>query len=233
MRLALRFIVLAWVLASCVPARAAVASDARAHDAVVAAIAAAVRQRVGDDAEVIVDSVEIFIPAASAPAARIDAAPDPAARLGGVVRFALMVDGARTGHAEAQVHVVVEQARATRLVARGATIGAGDAEDVRGEIVDGPLHRRPRAGELAGGRALRDLPAGVVIPAQAVLAAPAVRTGQTITVMARAFGIEARATMVAAESGNPGSVIRVVNRATRKVLRARVVSSEVVEIIHD
>jgi hypothetical protein len=39
--------------------------------------------------------------------------------------------------------------------------------------------------------------------------------------------------MVAADSGNPGSIIRVVNRDTRRALRARIISNEIVEIIHD
>jgi flagella basal body P-ring formation protein FlgA len=211
------------------PTSAAAAPDPCVHDAIVTAV----RARVGDSADVIVDSLAVFSPAGIAADARIDAAPDPAARLGGRVRFLLTVNGSRTAHAEAVIKVSVEQARAARDIARGATIGDGDVEDVRIEITSGPLHRRPRAADLAGGRALRDLAQGTVVPAQAVAVAPAVRTGQTVTAISRAFGIEAAATMVAAQSGNPGSVIRVVNRATRKALRARVVSPEVVEIVHD
>jgi len=198
-----------------------------------AAIEAAVGQRMGAGTEVIVDSVEIFIPSGAAPAARIAASPDPAALLGGSVRFILTVDGIRSGHADAVLHVTVEHARAARFVARGTALEAGDVEDVRDEITSGPLRPWPQAASLAGGRALRDLAVGAAIPAQAVSVPPAVRTGQLVTAVARVSGIEASAPMVAAESGNPGSVIRVVNRVSRKALRARIVSPEIVEIIHD
>ena len=77
----MRLIVLASACASS-PAPAAAAPDLRVHDAIVTAV----RARVGDDADVIVDSLEIYSPAGIAEDARIDAAPDPAARLGGLVR---------------------------------------------------------------------------------------------------------------------------------------------------
>ena len=198
-----------------------------------AAIDAAVCQRMGAGAEVIVESLRIFIPNGTSASARISAAPDPAALLGGSVRFVLTVDGIRSGHADAVLHVTVSHARAARSVSRGAALEAADLEDVREEITSGPLRAWPQTAAITGARALRDLAAGAAIPAQAVSVPAAVRTGQTVTAVARVSGIEASAPMVAAESGNPGAVIRVVNRASRKALRARIVSSEIVEIIHD
>jgi flagella basal body P-ring formation protein FlgA len=230
-RLTPRLIVLSIVLAGAVPAGAAAraAADVRVNDAIVAAV----RERLGADAEVVVDSLEIFTPAGTAPDARVDAMLDPAARLGDIVRFTLTVNGARTGHADARLRVVVEHARAVRFVPRGALLAAGDVEDVTDELVNGPLRHLPRASDVAGGRALRDLAAGVAIAESSIAMLPVVRSGQTVTAISHAFGIEAAATMVAAESGNAGAVIRVVNRTTRKALRARIVSAEVVEIIHD
>jgi flagella basal body P-ring formation protein FlgA len=214
------------LLAGALPVAADAAADAR----VSAAIVAAVRQRVGADAEVIVETLEI---ATAGEIATVDAVPDPAARFGGVVRFTLTSQGRRAGHADARLHVVALQARAPRFVPRGATLGDDDVVDVRGEIADGPLRALPRAAELRGCRVLRDVQGGAAIAANAVIARLAVRTGQTVTAVTRAFGIEASASMVAAGSGNPGSIIRVVNRETRRALRARIVSAEVVEIIHD
>jgi len=46
-------------------------------------------------------------------------------------------------------------------------------------------------------------------------------------------GIEAEARMVAADNGDKGSVIRVVNPESRRSIRARVVAAGVVEVIHD
>src|ERR1041385_6726493 len=91
----IRFIVLAslWTM----PGAAAAADDSRVQDAIVRAV----RARVGEGAEVVVDSLALFSSAAIAADARIEATPDPAARLGGVVRFMLTVNGARTARAEA------------------------------------------------------------------------------------------------------------------------------------
>jgi len=214
------------LLAGAWPAAADGAIDAR----VTAAVVAAVRQRVGADADVIVDALEIF---SAGEMTTVDAVPDQAARFGGVVRFSLTVQGRRAGHADARLRIVARYARAPRFVPRGATLGDDDVEDVRGEIGDGPLRALPRASELRGCRVLRDVQAGAAIAATAVIAKIAVRTGQTVTAVTKAFGIEASASMVAADSGNPGSIIRVVNRETRRALRARIVSAEVVEIIHD
>jgi flagella basal body P-ring formation protein FlgA len=214
------------LLAGAWPAAADATTDAR----VSAAIVAAVRQRVGADTDVIVETLEIV---SAGELATVDAVPDPAARFGGVVRFALTSQGRRAGHADARLHVVAFQARAPRFVPRGATLGDDDVADVRGDITDGPLRALPRAAELRGCRVLRDIQAGAAIAAGGVIAKVAVRTGQTVTAVTKAFGIEASASMVAADSGNPGSIIRVVNRGSRRALRARVVSAEIVEIIHD
>jgi flagella basal body P-ring formation protein FlgA len=206
------------------------AADTTVEQRVSAAVVAAVRQRMGPDTEVIVDSLEILT---AGDIAAVDATPDPNARLGGTVRFTLTVQGRRAGHADVQLHVVTTRARASRFVARGATLGAGDVDDVRDEISEGPLRPQPTASALIGGRVVRDIQAGAAVASSSVLARLAVRTGQTVTAVTRAFGVEASASMVAADSGNPGSIIRVVNRETRRALRARIVSTEVVEIIHD
>jgi flagella basal body P-ring formation protein FlgA len=229
MRFALLLLVLPSVLQASTPAVAADSADPR----MAAAIVESVRQRVGAGSDVIVESLEIFIPSGVGDDARVSASPDPAARAGGPIRFTVSVDGVRSGHAEARLHIIAEQARLVRDVPRGATIAAADVEAVREEIAEGALRPRLRAAELVGSRALRDLAAGRLVPATAVVVPPTVRTGQTVTAVSRVAGIEAAATMVAAESGGAGAVIRVVNRATRKALRARIVSAEVVEIIHD
>jgi len=206
------------------------AADTTLEQRVSAAVVAAVRQKMGADAEVIVEALEIF---SAGDVATVDAVPDPNARLGGVLRFALTAQGRRVGHADARLRVAVLHARSTRFMPRGATLGDGDVVDGRDEIVDGPLRPQPTASGVNGCRVLRDIQAGAAIAAASVMAKLAVRTGQTVTAVSRAFGIEASASMVAADSGNPGSIIRVVNRETRRALRARIVSNEVVEIIHD
>jgi len=206
------------------------AAETTLEERVSAAVVAAVRQKMGADAEVIVETLEIF---SAGDVSTIDAVPDPNARLGGVLRFALTAQGRRAGHADARLHVVALHARAARFMARGATLGDSDIVDRRDEIVEGPLRLPLSASAVSGCRVLRDIQAGAPITAASVMAKLAVRTGQTVTAVSRAFGIEVSASMVAADSGNPGSVIRVVNRDTRRALRARIISTGIVEIIHD
>jgi flagella basal body P-ring formation protein FlgA len=126
---------------------------------------------------------------------------------------------------------VALHARAARFMPRGATLGDGDIVDRRDEIVEGPLRVPPSASAVSGCRVLRDIQAGAAVTAASVMAKLAVRTGQTVTAVSRASGIEVSASMVAADSGNPGSIIRVVNRDTRRALRARIISTGIVEII--
>jgi flagella basal body P-ring formation protein FlgA len=58
-----------------------------------------------------------------------------------------------------------------------------------------------------------------------------VRTGQEVLAISTITGVTASAHMVAAESGDAGSVIRVVNQQSRRALKARIVSSGLVEIL--
>jgi flagella basal body P-ring formation protein FlgA len=62
---------------------------------------------------------------------------------------------------------------------------------------------------------------------------PLVRAGQEVLGIARVGGIEAEARLVAADNGEVGSVIRVVNPQSRRPLKARVIRAGVVEVIHD
>jgi flagella basal body P-ring formation protein FlgA len=206
------------------------AAETTLEERVSAAVVAAVRQKMGADADVIVETLDI---ASAGDASTIDAVPEPNARLGGVVRFALTAQGRRIGHADARLHVMAVHARAVRFMPRGATLGDSDIVDRRDEISEGPLRARLTTSGVSGCRVLRDIQAGAAITAASVMAKLAVRTGQTVTAVSRGAGIEVSASMVAADSGNPGSIIRVVNRDTRRALRARIISTEIVEIIHD
>lgn len=201
-------------------------SEQITHDALVDAV----RHRLGGDVEVVLDNLVIHTPIA---AEAIEAVPEPDARLGSVIRFTLQaVDGSGpTGAASARVTAVAPHVHAVRAVERGSELSAGDVTSISHLITSGPLRALPRLVTAVGSKALRALAAGACISRTSIAPVPAVRTGQDVTAVATIDGVEARAVMVAAGNGDAGSVIRVVNRQSRRALKARVVSPGIVEII--
>ncbi len=202
------------------------------EDRVREAITAAVRARMGHGADVIVDSVTIE---SSIEAAAIQAVPEPGSKLGHVMRFTLRSGDmrARTGSATALVRVSVEHAHTTRALDRGAVIAAGDVIASAHDLAGLALRPLPTLRDAAHARTLRPLAADACITASTVAALPAVRGGHDVVAVARIDGVEARTIVTASQSGEPGSIIRVVNRQSQRPLKARVVSAGLVEIIHD
>jgi flagella basal body P-ring formation protein FlgA len=214
------------------PATPATVSD----DQVRAAIAAAVRQRMGADAEVAVDNLVVQVAPGSA---IVEAVPEPGARLDGDIRFILRWPGTgrsgarviRAGAAVARIRVTAAHAHTATLAARGVELGADDVVEARHAISTGPLRPWPTMADVVGGKTLRDLPPDACIMRNAITARPDVRTGEDVLAVSKIDGVEASAQMVAAESGDTGSVIRVVNHQSRRSLKARIVSPGLVEIL--
>lgn len=214
-------------------------SGAQAPDAdamVREAIIEALRSRMGTDAEVVIERLRL---PDGWPHGAVQARPDPGARLGRPMRFALGAAPDRTGAAvawsgvaEADVHVQVPHLHTRRAVPRGATITEADVALVR-HAVDGALRAWPAADAIGRSRALRDVgPDTCLVPASLAMA-PLVRAGQEVQATARVGVIVAQARLVAADRGEIGSVIRVVNPRSRRTLKARVVGAGMVEVIHD
>ena len=232
------FAALGLVLLSVTPV---VVSCENSDSAVRTAIADAVKARVGADADVVVSRVQIFAREGDAcsRASACQVTPDPSARLGHTIRFALSAirrDGAvtrfeRIGAAEADISVTAAVVRATAVIRRGDLIPAAALESVPLPLADMPLRRMPAAAELAGAKALRDIAPGEPLMAGMVLVTPAVKTGQHVTAFSRVGSVEVSATLLAAESGVSGDIIRLVNPDSRRAMRARIVSSNRVEII--
>jgi len=211
--------------------------------AVHAAIVEAIKARVGGDAEVIVDRVQTFTNNRDVcrTSAVCHVTPDPSARLGGTIRFTLSAvkrDGAvvrfeRVGAVEAAVTVTAPVARASAAIRRGELLSAANVESVQQPLTGMPLRRLATLSELAGAKALRDIAPGEHVVAGMVLVAPAVKTGQHVTAFSRVGDVEVSATLLAAESGVTGDIIRLVNQDSRRALRARILSPSRVEIIHE
>ncbi len=221
---------LSWTLAVSGPAAAApVTLDAAAS----AAIAAAIRARMGDSAEVSVESVSRLAAPATAP---FDAVLDPAAAVGVPSRVVFRSRSATTdwpipvGGVTVVLRVAVDHVHATRAIARGRAVEDGDVVTARHDLPRGALRPFPALASIVGGVATRDLKEGACVAAAAVAPQPVVRPGAAVTGLLRIDGVEVRALLVAMDSGKIGGRIRVMNPDSRRTFRARIVTRDLVEI---
>lgn len=203
---------------------------------VTAAIVAAIRERMGAAAMVVVEDLRVLSPIE---APRLRAIPDPAARLDGPMRFTLesMAPGDPRhpvrGRVQARVRVILEHAHARQAIVRGQDLRADDLAPAHHAIEAGLLRPVPTLAEAQRSRALRDLAAGACLGRSVLALAPTIRVGDEVVATAVVSGAAVSAMMVAAQSGGTGSVIRVINARSRRALKARVVSAGAVEIVHD
>jgi flagella basal body P-ring formation protein FlgA len=154
------------------------------------------------------------------------------ARLGGPIRFTLIEErGARI--VMATVKVIAEHVITTRSLSRGTMVTAEDVEVVNGELSGVPLRPLPTAEQVIGSRALRPIGAAAVVLPGFVAVRNAVDAGDKVTVVAVRGLVEVSAEFVAADSGRPGDVIRVINPATKRYIRGRIVKPGLVEVMHE
>lgn len=215
------------------------AAPDHASDLASAAIVEAVQARLGEGAEVRLESLQLQV--ASEPTARVSAMPDPAGRLGRSMRFVLYEPGtttprarrSRIGYAEAIVRVSQEYVTVARRVPGGTVLSEQDIVVLTGDVGDGRIERLPRSSEAIGARTRRALEPGVPIVAGALTIQPLVKSGDQVVTVARIGAIEARGRAVAAQRGEFGDVIRLVNRESGRRLRGRVVARGQVEVMHE
>lgn len=187
----------------------------------------AVVERLGPGVDVDVTSV-----GAVGHAAFRAARPDPSARLGKPMRFILVTDDGASIPVTVSLTVVGAYAMTARAIERGEKLAVEDIRAVRAEVAEGPLRRLPSPADLVGARALRAIPAGTMFVTGMVTAARAVEPGDRVTVVASAGAVEVTATFVAADGGDPGAVIRVVNPETKRYLRGRITTRGWVEVLN-
>ena len=202
-----------------------------------AAIVAAVRARMGDDADVQVDDLQVPERFTGVP---VQARLDPGARLGGIVRVNLArvaagsaAPPAYTGSARAVLRVTVPHLHARRAIARGEDLTAANVVVVEHALEAGAIEPRPGAALIGTSRAGRALAGDSCLTRASLVTRPAVQAGQEVEAIARVGGVEAVARLVAADRGDIGAIVRVVNPEGRRSLKARVVAAGIVEVIHD
>jgi flagella basal body P-ring formation protein FlgA len=232
------------LLACALQAAAAAGGDQRTGGcgttdaAVRRAIVEAVKGRMGPDTELRIEGLHVGGRAAAAgTGSMLVASPEPGARLGRPVRFSLAcgVPAASrpqpAGYAVAAVFVTADHARTARTIARGETLAAEDLVESRSEVGAVLLQRLPRVSEVAGARALRDVLADEVVTRSIAAVRPLVQSGDAVDIRAHADGVVVQAQGVAGQSGEVGDTILVVNRESRRRVRARVVAPGTVEVI--
>jgi flagella basal body P-ring formation protein FlgA len=210
------------------PPRAATGLPARE------AIARAIVARAGADAVVSITSVDLGS-RKEADAYR-EARPDPSARIGGAMKFRLITDNGASHRAIVHATISAPQVVTVRPVARGHAVEQEDVRLVHGPVSGIPLVRLPAIATVVGARALRPIPAGIVILASYVAARRTVEPGDDVTVVALAGSVQVTATFVAADAGNVGDTIRARNPLSRRFVRGRVIVSgppAVLEVIHE
>lgn len=215
------------------------AADAGTVSRASAAIERFVAGRMGDDALVIVDSVNVFTRAPLP--ADVDAVALAGSKLGGRIQFALIAPvagrggphAAEIGRVAADVSVSVAHLTAARTIACGDLVSSADVVEVAGDVGPVAIQRLPRARDLRHSRAARHIAGGELIVASALTAEPAVRAGQAVRGIVRAGRAEVVAMLIAQSSGARGALVKVINPDSRKTLRARVVDDALVEVIHE
>lgn len=198
------------------------------------AAVAGVRAVFGEAADVTLTGV---VCEAAAAATRADeAVPEPGSRSGGPVRFVLYAtEGATRVRAGRLTAVVAVSAPHVRTVAAqpARTRIARDMVTVRhasvGRVPFGPL---PTCDEVVGQQLRRAATPDAVLTMAAIERTAIVRSGGEVVTVARVEGLEVRGRAVAAQSGDLGDVVIVVNPDSRKRLRGRVVAPATVEVLH-
>lgn len=217
-------------------ASAATAQPLPVEDQVATSLAAEVRARVGAAASVTVDRVQVAV--RGGVSGQVAVVLPQQTRLGGPLGFSIVGGGtsgrpAQIGRGTARVVVRMPFAQASRLLVRGTVITEADVVDVVGEPGSVPLRRLPTRRELVGATTRTDIAQGEVITTQSAVLPPAVRAGEAVRAVALVGAVQVTAELTAMDNGAEGAIVRVVNRESRRELRARVVRTGIVEVIHD
>lgn len=200
------------------------------------ALATVVRSRMGASATVSVDQVDIAVRSRVEGSVSVTIAPD--ARLDAPVEFGIVGPGSSgravsIGRGRANVQVSVGHAVLTRTITRGTVLTAGDVTEAVGAPGAVMLRRLPTAAGLVGATLRRDAASGEVLTTQSVVMPPAVRVGDVVEARASIGSVQAMGALTVLDSGAEGAIVRVVNRDSKREVRARVVRSGVVEVIHE
>ena len=207
----------------------AAADRARVEQAIVAAVQA----RVGASASVDLADLVVEVPDGMQGDVLATLAPD--ARFGQRTRVLLRMPRAdgqatRAGAADVVIRATRDTWVASRPLARGDEIGAGEAE-LRRQDLDG-LRVQDLPTDVRGMTVTRDVVAGQILLPHMLQPVPMVRRGDQVSIAVRVGELVVSTLGVATSEGRLGDVVKVTNSDSGKAIVARVVGRGAVEVRH-
>lgn len=130
--------------------------------------------------------------------------------------------------ANIQIHDQVLVAK--RFLRRGTILSAADFQSERRELSTLPSGYETDPQQLIGRQLQRALMAGKVIPPRSVKIPPAVRRGETVTLVAGQSGIEITSSGIALNDARIGERLRVRNERSQRVIEGKVTANRRVEV---
>ncbi len=135
-----------------------------------------------------------------------------------------------TVYQRATVRVFDQVVVAGRFLSRGTLLSAADLRSERRElsVLSSGYETVPDA--LIGKQLRQALNAGTVIPPQIVKTPPAIRQGETVTLVIRQGGMEITSSGIALSDAGLGERLRVRNQTSKRVIEGTVIGNHRVEV---
>jgi flagella basal body P-ring formation protein FlgA len=119
----------------------------------------------------------------------------------------------------------------TERVRRGRLIESSQLKLVRLNMGDRPADTISDISEVIGKKAKRTLAAGSTIRKRSIVIPPVITRGALVTAKLQLGVLQATTTGIALEDGLDGSVIKIRNSESRKIIKGKVINAEVVEVM--
>jgi len=199
-----------------------------------AALKSALTARIPDDpARVVVSEIALPRGFALPEGARVKVRLPARDRMLGRMSFQLEVVAPphhATYWASARVEMLTEVVVARRTLGRGEVLAPDDLTTASMPLSRLPVGTVEHTGPLLGQQMTKRVQPGQPVTDQMVEAAPVVFRGDRLTLLVRRPGLTVTAVGEAREDGAPDHVISVINMASRRTVRARVVDAQTAQV---
>lgn len=135
-----------------------------------------------------------------------------------------------TIYQRAEIHIHDQVLVANRFLRRNSILGAADFRAERRELSALPGGYETDPKQLIGKQLRQALMAGMVISPRAVKIPPAVRQGETVTLIAGQSGMQVTSSGIALSDAGIGERVRVRNETSKRVIQGTVVEQGRVEV---
>jgi flagella basal body P-ring formation protein FlgA len=129
-----------------------------------------------------------------------------------------------------RVNAFADVVIANRPIARGATLSAADVRLERRDLATLPYGYVLQTDQITGKSLVRGITEGTVLNPNILTAPKWVKRGERVTVLAQAGGMEIRMNGEALMDGTEGSVIRVRNLNSARVVEGTVIAQGVIQV---